>query len=192
MSTLEQARATQLRNIETATGKTIDELRALFGATGLSKHTELREWAMRELGLSHGNANALVHYALNTDGQSAAAAANASLDDIVAAIYTGPKAQMRPIHDRLMEAAQALGPFEIAPKKGYVSLRRAKQFAMLGPATNTRFEVGLNMKDIDGTDRLVAQPAGGMCQYKVKVTDVGEVDDALVGWLRAAYEQAGA
>lgn len=59
------------------------------------------------------------------------------------------------------------------------------------PATNTRFEVGLNMKGVDGTDRLIAQPAGGMCQYKVKLADAGEVDEALTGWLREAYEQAG-
>lgn len=191
MSTLDQARDTQLRNIETKAGKSLDELRALLTATGLAKHGQLREWAMANLGLGHGDANTLVHMALATDGQTAAEASGASIDDVVAEIYAGPKAHMRPIHDAVMGAVRALGDFEIAPKKGYLSLRRKKQFAMLGPATNTRFEVGLNMKGVDGTDRLIAQPAGGMCQYKVKLADAGEVDEALVGWLRAAYEQAG-
>ena len=90
-----------------------------------------------------------------------------------------------------MNAIEAFGPFEIAPKKGYVSLRRKKQFAMIGPATNTRVEVGLNMKDVPGTERLAALPPGGMCQYKVKVTEVSEVDPALIGWVRRAYDQAG-
>jgi hypothetical protein len=106
-------------------------------------------------------------------------------------IYAGPKAALRPIHDKLMTAIDAFGPFEIAPKKGYVSLRRKKQFAMIGPATNTRLEVGLNMKDVAGTDRLAALPPGGMCQYKVKVTEASEVDAALVAWVRRAYDQAG-
>ena len=50
---------------------------------------------------------------------------------------------------------------------------------MIGPATNTRVEVGLNMKDVPPTGRLVAMPPGGMCQYKVRLTDAGEVDAEL-------------
>jgi hypothetical protein len=30
-----------------------------------------------------------------------------------------------------------------------------------------------------------------MCQYKVKLSNPLEVDDALVAWLRQAYEAAG-
>lgn len=29
-----------------------------------------------------------------------------------------------------------------------------------------------------------------MCQYKVKLTSVDEVDGELVGWIRRAYESA--
>jgi hypothetical protein len=82
------------------------------------------------------------------------------------------------------------GPFEIAPKKGYVSLRGKKQFAMIGPATNTQVEIGLNMKGVKGTSRLVEQKPGGMCQYKVRVGAVKEVDKELLSWLRAAYDAA--
>jgi hypothetical protein len=62
---------------------------------------------------------------------------------------------------------------------------------MIGPATNTRVEVGLNMKDVPPTARLQAMPAGGMCQYKVKVTEAGEVDRELIAWVRRAYDSAG-
>jgi len=30
-----------------------------------------------------------------------------------------------------------------------------------------------------------------MCSYKVKVTDVAEVDAELIAWLKQAYESAG-
>ena len=106
-------------------------------------------------------------------------------------IYSGPKAELRPIHDRLMDAINQFGEFEIAPKKDYVSLRRKKQFAMIGPATNTRIEVGLNMKGADATARLIEMPAGGMCNYKVKVTDIKEVDEELLAWIRLAFDSSG-
>jgi hypothetical protein len=62
---------------------------------------------------------------------------------------------------------------------------------MVGPATKTRVEVGLNMKDVPPTARLLALPAGGMCQYKVNLTDPAEVDPELVAWIRFAYNGAG-
>jgi len=106
-------------------------------------------------------------------------------------IYSGPKANLRPIHDKLMSAINQFGDFEIAPKKGYVSLRRKRQFAMLGPATNTRFELGINIKDLDTDERLVEQPAGSMCNYKVRLTEPDQIDETVVNWLRMAYEKAG-
>jgi hypothetical protein len=191
MASLDQARDTQLKNIETKTGRSLAELRALLAGSGFAKHGELRSFAMEKLGLGYGDANTLVHLALASDGQSAAAAAGLTTDDVLAGIYSDKKAGLRPTHDRLMAAIGGFGEFEIAPKKGYVSLRRKKQFAMIGPGSATRVDVGLNMKDVPATDRLVAEKPGGMCQYKVKLTDAAEVDAELVGWLRQAYDSAG-
>jgi predicted transport protein len=106
-------------------------------------------------------------------------------------LYTGPKATLRPIHDKLLAELRKLGDFEEAPKQKYVSYRRKKQFAMIGPATNTRIEVGLNVKGLSAGGRLEALPPGQMCNYKVKLTEVGEVDAELTGWIRQAYEAAG-
>lgn len=191
MSSVEQAYQTQLKNIQTKTGKTLDELSALIRASGLTRHGEIRDLLKRELGLGHGDANTLVHFYLKSDGERAAEAQGATTDDVLAEIYAGPKAALRPIHDKLLAAIGQFGPFEIAPKKGYLSLRRKKQFAMIGPATKTRVEVGLNMKDVAATSRLIAQPPGGMCQYKVNVTASSEVDRELIAWIKTAYDRAG-
>ncbi|MCX6373537.1 MAG: DUF5655 domain-containing protein [Actinobacteria bacterium] len=112
-------------------------------------------------------------------------------DDILGTIHVGAKADLRPIHETLMAAIAKLGPFEIAPKKGYVSLRRKRQFATVGPGTRTRVDVGLNMKDVPATERLIGLPAGGMCQYRVSMTDAKEVDRELLAWIGQAYESAG-
>ncbi len=191
MASPEQGIQTQLKNIQTKTGKTLEQLAAIIKKSGLVKHGEIRSMLVTELGLGHGDANTLTHHVLKSDDASAAAASGASTDDVLAGIYTGPKEHLRPIHDKVMAAINQFGDFEIAPKKGYVSLRRKKQFAMIGPATNTRVEVGLNVKGLDAAGRLEAIPAGGMCNYKVKVTDIGQVDKELIDWIKAAYESAG-
>jgi hypothetical protein len=185
---MDKALQTQLTNIEKKTGKTLAELTKLVTSSGHTKHGAIRDWLKQELGLGHGDANTLVHVALQS-----AAGTSAEAEDEGAAtgrIYTGPKTGLRPVHDAVMTAVRALGPFEIAPKKTYLSLRRKKQFAMVGPGTNTRVEVGLNMKGVPGTTRLEALPPGGMCQYKVKLTRADEVDAELVGWIRRAYDES--
>jgi hypothetical protein len=191
MSDLEKATQTQINNIQVKTGKTLEELNAIVQGSGLTKHGEIRAMLQKELGLGYGDANTLVHYLRQSDGTSAARAKSATIDEVLDEIYSGAKAALRPVHTALMAEIEGFGPFEIVPKKGYVSLRRKKQFAMIGPATNTRVEVGLNMKGVPGTDRLVEQAPGGMCQYKVKITGAGEVDAELLGWLWQAYESSG-
>ena len=188
MSSLDKAIQTQLENIQTKTGKSLAELTAIAKKSGLGKHGELRDMFKEKFGLGHGDANSLVHAILKSDGTRAAEGKsdNAVLDEI----YTGAKAAQRPIHEALMEHINKFGTFEIVPKKGYVSLRRKKQFAMIGPKTNTRFEVGINAKDLKKSSRLVEQPKGSMCNYIVALTDAREVDAELVAWIRSAYEGA--
>jgi hypothetical protein len=186
---MDKAIATQLANIEKRTGKTLAELTRVLEASGLSKHGELRDYLKREVGIGHGDANLLVHFALKSDGASAAR--EKSTADVLDEIYTGPKASLRPVHDAVMAIVNALGPYEIAPKKGYVSLRRKKQFAMVGPATKTAVEIGLNAKDLPGDPRLVVVPPGAMCNYKVRLSTASEVDATVKDWLKRAYESAG-
>mgnify|MGYP003576122790 CR=1 FL=1 len=189
MSSLDKAMQTQLDNIQKKTGKSLDQLAVIIKKSGLTKHGEIREYLKRELGLGHGDANTLVHAVLQSDGQRAAE--GKSGDQMLDEIYSGAKAHMRPIHEKLMQEINKLGEFEIAPKKGYVSLRRKKQFVMIGPKTNSRFEVGINAKDLEKSARLLEQPKGSMCNYIVNVTDAKEVDSELISWIKSAYEGAG-
>jgi hypothetical protein len=189
MNDVEKAVASQLSNIEKRTGKSLEELAAIVSASGLTKHGEIRDMLKRDVGMGHGDANTLVHHVLKSDGASVAG--NLSADEVLAGLYAGAKAALLPIHEKLMAEIQRFGEFEIAPKKTYVSLRRKKQFAMLGPATNSRVEVGLNIRSLTPDERLIDMPANSMCNYKVKVTDAAEVDAALIGWLRQAFDSAG-
>jgi hypothetical protein len=180
----------QIKNIQTRSGKSLDELFAIFSTSGLNKHGEVRSLFIKELGLGYGDANTLASHFLQSNGVATGKVESVNPDLAVAEIYNGPRVGLRPIHDEIMSFIKSLGQFEIAPKKGYLSLRRKRQFAMVGPVTNSCIEVGLNMKDIVPTNRLEQNPPGGMCQYKVKVTSLAEVDAELKAWITIAYDGA--
>lgn len=184
MNIIDKALQTQLDNIQKKTGKTLEELFNFIKTRGLEKHGQIRTMLKEELGIGHGDANTVTHFYLNPPDE------NNNNVDVLDAIYAGKKEALRPIHNKLMEKIRSFGEFEESPKKTYISLRRKKQFAMIGPATNTRVEVGLNMKDISGTTRLVEQKPGGMCQFKVSVTDLDQVDDELLSWINTAFNNA--
>jgi predicted transport protein len=186
VNSVDKATQTQLANIQSKTGKTLDQLYGVIRESGFTKHGDIRDMLKKSLGLGHGDANALgLAYKKTLE------APQPENNDVQDDIYVGPKAGLRAIHERLMTEIAGLGSFEISPKKGYVSLRRKKQFAMVGPGTKQRLEVGLNMKGVKASDRLQEVPAGGMCQFKVFLSSVDEVDRELMEWVRQAYDSAG-
>jgi len=185
MTDVQKALATQLKNIEARTGKTLDQLIAHVRESGLDKHSEIVSMLKSSLGLGHGDANTIAHSAKEAGRTSISPA------DPLDALYVGPKAALRPVHDSLLTHLHQFGTFETAPKQKYVSYRRKRQFAMIGPATNTRVEVGLNIKELPSSPRLEKLPAGQMCNFCVKLTDAAQVDSELVAWIKAAYEAAG-
>lgn len=137
-----------------------------------------------DYGLSHGAANRLALVALALDPNPAS--------DPQAALYPPAKAGLLAIHGRLMALVHGLGSdVEIAPKKGYLSLRRRKQFAMIKPATR-HVDLGLILAGRVPAGRLEsAATFNALFTHRVKVHSVDQIDDELVGWLTEAYGQAG-
>ncbi len=181
--------ATQLTNIQAKTHKSLEQLCTLIRDSGLARRGEIRAMLKRDLDLDQAEANTLVRFYFKFKA-AGSDLGKASWEDFLRVIYAGTIADLHSIHEALMTEIARLGPFEIAPKKGYISLRRKRQFAILGPVTKTCVEVGLNLKGIPPTARLLATPSGSMCPYKVHVTKAEEVDEELVGWLRMAYDNA--
>ena len=189
---------TQLTNVQAKTGKTIAELHAAVAAAGLAKHGEKRSWLMEHFKLGYGDANMVTNFIGKPLPELGAGASNGkSANEPIAeaepldAIYAGAKAPLRPLHDAVMKVVQGFGDFESAPKKSYISLRRKKQFAMVGPATKDSVEIGLNAKDLPPHERLKAQPPGSMWNATTRVGSVAEVDALLKGWLKRAFDAAG-
>ena len=194
MTDPQAATITQLKNIQAKTGKTIAELHVAVAASGASKYGEKRAWLMEHFKLGHGDANAVVHFIdkplPDLAVGSPAAAPSALAGDPLDGIYTGAKSGLRPLHEAVITVVRRFGAFEEAPKKTYISLRRKKQFAMVGPATKDSVEIGLNAKNLAPHERLKVLPPGGMCNATTRITDASELDATLVGWLRQAYDAA--
>ena len=185
--TVEEALRAQLRNIETATGRSIADWTDLIRATGLTRHGQIVAWLKETHGMSHGTAHRLALTALD-----ALRPAEPTAEDPVAALYTGPRDALRPIHERLMAAIHANGAdIEVAPKKGYLSIRRRKQFAMLKPAAR-HVDLGLVLPGAAVTDRLEsAATFNALFSHRVRVRSVDDVDAQLIAWIRDAYGLAG-
>ena len=195
MADPQAATVTQLKNIQAKTGQTINALHAAVAASGAAQHGERRSWLMAHFKLGYGDANAVANFfgkpLPDLGGGPAPVPVNAAdAGDPLDTIYTGPKAALRPLHEAVMAVVRGLGDFEAAPKKSYVSLRRKKQFAMVGPATQNSIEIGLNCKDLPPHARLKVQAPGGMCQATTRISAESEIDAALKGWLRRAFDAA--
>jgi hypothetical protein len=181
MSTVDDATATMVANFPAKTGRPLEDWLKLVRASGLTRHGEIVSMLKAEHGMSHGFANLTALRALNP--------ADAAADDPLDAIYAGAKAPLRPLHEAVVSVARAFGAdVELAPKKSYVSLRRAKQFATVGPASGGRIEVGLNLAGRESGGRL--EPTSGMCTHRVRIAAEAELDPELRGWLREAYDRA--
>ena len=104
---------TQLKNVQAKTGQTIGQLHAAVADTGLAKHGERRSWLMAQFELGYGDANMVASFIgkpLPDLGTGAPAAPPVGAEgDPLDAIYAGAKAPLRPLHDAVMAAAQALG-----------------------------------------------------------------------------------
>jgi len=181
MPTVEESVNTQVRNIEQATGRSMDEWVALVKGSGKARHAEIVAWLKAEHGFGHGNANLVAIVAKRGSAIGG--------DELVDAMYAGPKAALRPFHDKVIALARSFGAdVELAPKQAYVSLRRSKQFGTVGPGPKGRIEIGLNLAGVQPDGRLEA--AGGMCTHRVRLSSTDELDTEVIGWLREAYERA--
>ncbi len=191
------AQLTQLKNIQVKTGQPLLNLHQALAKTGLVKVGEQRSWLMETYKLGYGDANAVALFvgkipAELTDAPlSSAGTITATDTDAVGALYTGPKAHLRPLHEAVMQQVRSFGLFEEASKKSYISLRRKKQFAMVGPATRDAIEIGLNAKNLPEDSRLKMLPPGGMCQATTRVSKLDEIDADLIAWLQQAFDAAG-
>jgi hypothetical protein len=180
----------QIRNIESAYGKKLADWFGVIDQSGLTKHTEIVAMLKATHGMTHGAAHRVSLLARNRGSATSASGAPA---DAVDGLYAGRKAALRPLHDELLGMIIALEDVTVAPKKGYLSLRRRKQFAMIQPSTTGRIDLGLIMPaGTTVTDRLEsAATFNALFTHRVRITKSADIDGELADWVRVAHAAAG-
>lgn len=184
---MDQAGKTMIENLHKNTGKTIEEWIGIVKGEQLDKHGEIIKFLKEKHGFTHGFANMVSIMARGTAADMAD-----DKDALVDNQYKG-KEHFRPVYERLMKSILEFGEdVEVAPKNAYVSLRRKKQFAILNPATRTRFEIGINLKGQAPEGKLQEITAkNSMCSHKIDLAGADDIDAEVMDWLRKAYESAG-
>jgi hypothetical protein len=169
------------------TGKTLDEWVALVKKDGPPTEKERRAWLKERHGLT---TNYAWWVAERAEGRGAAE--DYDPEAYVEALFAGGKAGLRPLYDRLLRLGLALGPdVKACPCKTMVPLYRRHVFAELKPSTRTRLDLGLCLREVPFTGRLL--DTGGAAKkdritHQVAVTRPEDIDDEVRGWLRLAYE----
>ncbi len=179
---MDKALQTMIDNMPEKTGKSLEQWKALLAKKSFSKHSESVNFLKKEYGVTHGFANTIVQLSKTDSGNS---------DDLLTNQYKG-KENLLPIYKALISAVKSFGKdVTITPKKGSVSVIRKKQFTLIKPATKTRIDLGLKLKDKPTTKRLQdSGPFGTMCTHRVQISKVEEIDGELKKWLKEAYSKA--
>lgn len=184
---MDQATQTMIDNLKKNTGKSLEDWIGIVEKEKLQKHGEILKFLKDNHGFTHGFANLVAHKALKTDAGSAD-----DQEDLVRKQYVG-KESFWPIYEKLKRAIEALGKdVEFVPKNAYVSVKRKKQFAMLVPATKTRYEIGINLKGQAPQGILeLESKANAMCSHKVVINHEEQITPEVISWLKKAFDAAG-
>ncbi|MBV8810523.1 MAG: DUF4287 domain-containing protein [Acidobacteriaceae bacterium] len=178
--------AKAISGLKEKTGRTLEEWIALTEKFGPNTEKERAAWLKQEHGLGTNYAKWIAYRA---EGKSFG---DQSPSEYVEAMYSGSKAGLRPIHDRLVELAVSLGKdVTLTPCSTIVPIRRRHVIAQIKPATNTRIDFGLALRDTKPTGRLI--DTGGFAKkdritHRIPITSVSEIDGEVKNWLRKAYE----
>lgn len=179
---MDKALKTMIDNMPSKTGKSLGKWIEILRSKSFDKHMEAVNYLKKEHGVTHGFANTIV--TLSKDAQTEEV-------DLVSIQYIG-KENLLPVYNELIKQIVQLGnDITITPKKTSVSIIRKKQFALIKPATKSRIDLGLKIKDKAIGGRLEdSGPFGTMCTHRVRLESLDDISIDVIKWLKEAYDSS--
>ncbi|HZS07759.1 MAG TPA: DUF5655 domain-containing protein [Blastocatellia bacterium] len=175
------------------TGRSLDEWITLVRKSGPKDQKERVAWLKQKHGFGTNGASWIAERAdgVGLEDSDPELYLQKAIE-YVDAQYSGTKAALRPIYDELLRLGKALGKdVRACPGKTIVPLYRRHVFAQIKATTNKRIDLGFALKDTPPTGRLVetgGREKGDRITHRIAITSLGEIDDEVNQWLRAAYD----
>lgn len=113
-------------------------------------------------------------------------------EGMVDAMFSGGKAPLRPMYEKLLAFGLSLGTdVKVCPCKTIVPFYRKHVFAQIKPSTRSRIDLGLALRDLKPTGRLI--DTGGFAKkdritHRIEISSLSDFDDQAKRWSKRAYE----
>jgi hypothetical protein len=183
-------------NMKTRTGRSLEEWIDLTKKSGPKDEAAQRDWLKSEhklgtnyawwiAGRVHGKGED------DTDPDAYLRSAEKYVQDM----FAGKREALRPIYEKLVEIGMDLGDdVKVCPCQTMVPLYRENVFAQIKPATNTRIDLGLCLREAKSLPKRIV-PTGGLekgdrITHRIPITSVDEIDAEVKRWMKVAYDEA--
>lgn len=184
-----------IQSLKETTGRSLEEWRRLISASGPATDDACRKWLKESYGLGTNVAAHLVDLVrgrgrFDGDPEGYLRSATQYIEDM----FTGGKADLRPIYDALVRRIRGLFPdVKICPCQTMVPIFREHAIAHIRPSTRTRIDLGLALGAYEGKLPARLIDTGGQAKkdritHRIELHSVDEIDATVERWLCMAYE----
>ena len=175
------------------TGRSLDEWLALLKESGPKTEKAQRQWLRQKHQMGMNSAFWIAERAAGkTDETGDPETYLQAAEQYVEKMFSGKKADLRPLYDRLLTLGLSMGKdVKACPCQTMVPLYRRHVFAQIKPATQTRIDMGFALGALKGQGRLVE--TGGFAKkdritHRIPISTPSDIDGEVKRRLRVAYE----
>jgi uncharacterized protein DUF5655/uncharacterized protein DUF4287 len=183
-----------IAELKQKTGRSLEEWLKHIKKSGPADEKERRTWLKDEYGLGTNTASWLAQRSVGKGEETSDS--NAYLQQAerdVEKMFSGGKASLRPLYDKLLKIGLKTGKeAKACPCTTIVPLYRNHVFAQIKPATQTRIDIGFALGDMKAKGRLI--DTGGFAKkdritHRIPITSVEDIDEEVKHWLKVAYDR---
>ena len=183
-----------ITELKQKTGRSLEEWLKHIKKDGPADETERRAWLKEKYGLGTNTAWWLAERSVGKGkeaGDPDLYLESAERD--VEKMFSGGKAHMRPLYEKLLKLGLQTGKeAKACPGQTIVPLYRNHVFAQIKPTTQTRIDMGFALGDLKSKGRLI--DTGGFAKkdritHRIPITSLDDIDDEVKHWLKVAYDR---